>query len=153
MSIWHLWRSIKWSSPAYPPKSSWQQNSTNSCIYPVNTAEKGSRHLCYFCWSSWSEGTTWPDKGTTVYSHQGQEDDSSEVQGCWDSTLQKELSLCFGNWCNHSVLAGKRNFYLCWNNGQQTQRFGLVEEQLMQFCSQGNLRKAENKGLYIVLVK
>lgn len=51
------------------------------------------------------------------------------------------------------LLAGKRNFYLCWNNGQQTRRFGLVEERLMQFCSQGNLRKAENKGLYIVFVK
>lgn len=30
---------------------------------------------------------------------------------------------------------------------------GLVEEQLMQLCSQGNLRKAENKSLYIVFVK
>lgn len=30
---------------------------------------------------------------------------------------------------------------------------GLVEEQLMQLCSQGKLRKAENKSLYIVFVK
>lgn len=48
--------------------------------------------------------------------------------------------------CNLSVLERKRNFCICWNNGEQTWSFGLVQEQLTQFSQQGNLRKAENKG-------
>lgn len=45
-------------------------------------------------------------------------------------------------------LKGKRNFYF-WTQGQKTQWFVLLEEQLMESYGQGNL----NEGLCIISVK